>query len=308
LIGVSRVWHHPGDYVHRGPDAKSEFRYVFRDPEWKRRQDFPAVWVITGALYIASVDYLRQRKTFSDERSYLYEMAEETMVDIDSPFDLSIERGLVAVGAVELAESYRDARAFLRRARARADEPRTAAVWGGGPLAVIGTSRASQASEPEPRLGAVDAEYRADVDGLRGVAIALVCLFHADLWPFTGGYVGVDVFFVISGFVITWVLLRDLERGSLSVPRFLLRRVRRLAPAAIVMLIVCMAIFTLVYPPKYLVGFGESTVAQSLFASNVYFWRTTDYFGTPPDARPLLHTWSLAVEEQFYLLFSVGIV
>jgi peptidoglycan/LPS O-acetylase OafA/YrhL len=173
---------------------------------------------------------------------------------------------------------------------------------------VIGTSRASQASETEPRLGAVDAEYRADVDGLRGVAIALVCLFHADLWPFTGGYVGVDVFFVISGFVITRVLLRDLERGSLSVPRFLLRRVRRLAPAAIVMLIVCMAIFTLVYPPKYLVGFGESTVAQSLFASNVYFWRTTDYFGTPPDARPLLHTWSLAVEEQFYLLFSVGIV
>jgi len=150
--------------------------------------------------------------------------------------------------------------------------------------------------------------YRADVDGLRGVAIALVCLFHAGIAPFTGGFVGVDVFFVISGFVITGVLLRDLRHGRLSLRGFFIRRIRRLAPALTVLLATCTLLFLVVYPPGYLRDFGASLVSQSLFVSNVYFWRTGSYFGTPPEAKPLLHTWSLSVEEQFYLFYATAFV
>jgi CMP-N-acetylneuraminic acid synthetase len=100
LIGVSRVWHHPSDYVQTPGAAGESFRYVLRNPEWKRRQDFPEIWFVTGALYIARVDYLRRTRGFCDERSALQVMSEETMIDIDSSFDLAIARGLVAVGAV----------------------------------------------------------------------------------------------------------------------------------------------------------------------------------------------------------------
>ena len=152
------------------------------------------------------------------------------------------------------------------------------------------------------------ADYRADVDGLRGVAIALVCLFHAEVAPFTGGFVGVDVFFVISGFVITGVLLRDLKSGRLSLRAFFIRRIRRLAPALALLLLTCMIVFTVIYPPGYLHDFGASVVAQSVFLSNIYFWRTASYFGMPPEAKPLLHTWSLSIEEQFYLIYATAFV
>jgi peptidoglycan/LPS O-acetylase OafA/YrhL len=152
------------------------------------------------------------------------------------------------------------------------------------------------------------ADYRADIDGLRGVAIALVCLFHAEVPPFTGGFVGVDVFFVISGFVITGVLLKDLQQGRLSLKGFFLRRIRRLAPALAFLLLTCLVVFSLIYPPGYLRDFGASVVSQSLFVSNIYFWRTATYFGTPAEARPLLHTWSLSIEEQFYLIYATAFV
>ncbi len=100
LIGVSRVWHHPSDYVYRNSKHTDAFRYVFRKPAWKQRQDFPEVLFMTGALYICRTDYLRETRSFLDQKSYLFSMAEETMVDIDSPFDLAIARGLVATGAV----------------------------------------------------------------------------------------------------------------------------------------------------------------------------------------------------------------
>jgi peptidoglycan/LPS O-acetylase OafA/YrhL len=152
------------------------------------------------------------------------------------------------------------------------------------------------------------AQYRTDIDGLRGVAIAFVCLFHTGIAGFGGGFVGVDVFFVISGFVITRTLLRDLETGRLSLRRFFIRRIRRLAPALAVLLLACVLTFSVLYPPAYLRDFGASVVAQALFVSNVYFWRTSTYFGTPPEAKPLLHTWSLSIEEQFYLFFAVAFV
>lgn len=150
--------------------------------------------------------------------------------------------------------------------------------------------------------------YRVDIDGLRGVAVALVCLFHARLWPFSGGFVGVDVFFVISGFVITRVLLRDLDEGHLSLGKFFVRRIRRLAPAVTLMLAVSIGLFTLIYPPDYLMSFGQSVLAQSFLASNFYFWRSTHYFGNPDEIKPLLHTWTLSLEEQFYLVFAVAFV
>lgn len=105
LVGVSRVWQHPGDCVFRKPGGMGGFRHVFREPAWKRRQDFPEVWFITGALYICRTEHLRQTGNLFDEHSHLFPMAEETMVDIDEPFDLAIARGLIAVGAVDGAST-----------------------------------------------------------------------------------------------------------------------------------------------------------------------------------------------------------
>jgi CMP-N,N'-diacetyllegionaminic acid synthase len=99
LIGVSRVWHHPGDYIRRREQGRADgFKYLFRDPSWIRRQDFPEVLFITGALYVCRAEYLRATRRFFDEESYCYQMSEETMVDIDTPFDLAIARGLVTTG------------------------------------------------------------------------------------------------------------------------------------------------------------------------------------------------------------------
>jgi CMP-N,N'-diacetyllegionaminic acid synthase len=98
LVGVARVWHHPSDYVQTSNDPVAGFRYVLRDSSWKRRQDFPQVWFITGALYICRSEFLRRTGQFFDEHSHLYPMSEQTMVDIDAPFDLAIARGLVATG------------------------------------------------------------------------------------------------------------------------------------------------------------------------------------------------------------------
>jgi N-acylneuraminate cytidylyltransferase len=108
LVGVSRVWHHPSDYVRAASDRGGAFQYVLRDPAWIRRQDFPEVWFITGALYICRAEYLRRNRRFFDEHSHLYPMSEQTMVDIDAPFDLAIARGLVAVGAVSSVDSSAD--------------------------------------------------------------------------------------------------------------------------------------------------------------------------------------------------------
>lgn len=99
LIGVSRVWHHPSDYVRRDETEPGSFSFVFRDPSWHRRQDFPEVLFITGALYICRTAFLRASRSFYDQHSFLFQMSEETMIDIDSPFDLTLARGLLATGA-----------------------------------------------------------------------------------------------------------------------------------------------------------------------------------------------------------------
>lgn len=143
--------------------------------------------------------------------------------------------------------------------------------------------------------------YRPDIDGLRAIAVAIVVAFHADLGC-PGGYIGVDVFFVISGFLITSLLLKDLERGEFSLLGFWERRARRIIPALVtVTLVTLIAGWFILFPSDY-ESLGDSALAQSIFSANFFFWRTTGYFKGTADEKPLLHTWSLSVEEQFYLL------
>jgi peptidoglycan/LPS O-acetylase OafA/YrhL len=149
--------------------------------------------------------------------------------------------------------------------------------------------------------------YRPDLDGLRAIAIIAVVFYHAGL-GFSGGYVGVDVFFVISGYLITTLILKDLENDSFSMANFWERRIRRIFPAlSVVVAVTCVAAWLLLLPED-LEKLGASVIAQSFLVSNFYFWRTTNYFGGANEEKPLLHTWSLAVEEQFYLVFPIALM
>ena len=146
-------------------------------------------------------------------------------------------------------------------------------------------------------------KYRPDIDGLRALAVGSVVLFHAGVPFFGGGYVGVDVFFVISGYLITSIIAREAQDGRFSAARFYERRVRRIFPALFFLLAVASAVASLLLMPADYKEFGESVAATALFGSNLFFWVKSGYFDATADLKPLLHTWSLAVEEQFYLLF-----
>lgn len=147
--------------------------------------------------------------------------------------------------------------------------------------------------------------HRRDIDGLRAVAIVPVLLFHAGIRWVSGGYVGVDVFFVISGFLISNLLLDDIEKDRFSIKNFYERRARRILPALFTVLVfTCVAGYAFLLPEDFK-GLGESVVATSLFSSNILFSLQTGYFDTPAESRPLLHTWSLAVEEQFYIVYPL---
>ncbi len=151
-------------------------------------------------------------------------------------------------------------------------------------------------------------DHRPEIDGLRALAVLPVILFHAGVPGFGGGYVGVDVFFVISGYLITRLILADLEAGRFSLLSFYERRARRILPALFVMILACIPFAMLWMLPAEFKDFSQSLIAVSLFASNVLFWRETDYFSTAAEEKPLLHTWSLAVEEQYYLLFPLFLI
>ncbi len=143
------------------------------------------------------------------------------------------------------------------------------------------------------------------MDGLRAVAVLPVILFHAGFAAFEGGYVGVDVFFVISGYLITSILAADLDRGTYSIATFYERRARRILPALFFVIAVSLPMAWRWLTPEDLKDFGQSIVGVTLFSSNVLFWRESGYFATAAELKPLLHTWSLAVEEQFYLFFPL---
>lgn len=147
-------------------------------------------------------------------------------------------------------------------------------------------------------------KYRADIDGLRAVAVILVLLFHANL-GFSGGYIGVDIFFVISGYLITSIILKDLSQKKFTLTQFWERRIRRIFPAlAVVITATVIAGWFVLLPADYR-ALGGSVVANSLFVANIRFWQMNDYFAAAADLNPLLHTWSLAVEEQFYLVIPL---
>jgi peptidoglycan/LPS O-acetylase OafA/YrhL len=153
------------------------------------------------------------------------------------------------------------------------------------------------------------AAYRPELDGLRAVAVYLVVLFHAGSGSFPGGYVGVDVFFVLSGFLVTQLLLRDIARSdSIRFGRFYSRRFRRLLPAAFVALTVTAVVYTAIASPAEVAAAAGSFKAAFLYSTNWYFiHQATGYFGADINTNPVLHFWSLAVEEQFYLLWPLAL-
>lgn len=148
--------------------------------------------------------------------------------------------------------------------------------------------------------------YRPDIDGLRAIAVGVVLLFHLDLAPFSGGFVGVDVFFVISGFLITNIILKEMrESGTFQFARFYIRRARRLFPALFVtQLAALIAAYVLLSPPD-LERTGGALLHSLVSLSNMFFWSESGYFDAESDSKPLLHTWSLGVEEQFYLFWPL---
>ena len=148
-------------------------------------------------------------------------------------------------------------------------------------------------------------QHRSDIDGLRAIAVGLVILFHYGVPGFSGGFVGVDIFFVISGFLIGGIIDRELDAGRFSFLNFYERRVRRIFPALFAMLFVSAAAASALLYPADFIRFGESAAAAALFWSNIHFLNVAGYWDVAASSKPLLHTWSLAVEEQFYLIFPL---
>tara|TARA_B100000902_G_scaffold391866_1_gene443232 strand:- start:52 stop:1950 length:1899 start_codon:yes stop_codon:yes gene_type:complete len=148
-------------------------------------------------------------------------------------------------------------------------------------------------------------KYRAEIDGLRALAVLPVILFHAGFELFGGGFVGVDVFFVISGYLITTIIISEMAENRFSIINFYERRARRILPALFLVMAVCIPFSWFWLAPIDLKDFGQSLIAVSVFLSNFLFWLESGYFDTAAELKPLLHTWSLAVEEQYYIIFPI---
>lgn len=150
--------------------------------------------------------------------------------------------------------------------------------------------------------------YRRDIDGLRAIAVTAVILYHYGIGRLSGGFVGVDVFFVISGFLITSIIHREVVVGQFTFSRFYLRRIERIFPALIAVLLVVMAVGPLILLPSDLRILSSSVLSTLAFSSNIFFWRQSGYFDSSAELSPVLHTWSLGVEEQFYIFFPLLII
>jgi len=150
--------------------------------------------------------------------------------------------------------------------------------------------------------------HRTDIDGLRAVAILPILLFHAGVSALSGGFVGVDIFFVISGFLITSIIVREMGQGRFRLVDFYRRRAVRIFPALIVVCAFVLAFGAWRLLPSEFARLAHSTMAALAFASNIHFWQVADYFAPDAELMPLLHTWSLGVEEQFYIFFPLGMI
>jgi peptidoglycan/LPS O-acetylase OafA/YrhL len=148
-------------------------------------------------------------------------------------------------------------------------------------------------------------KYRAEIDGLRAMAVLPVIFFHAGFGFFSGGFVGVDVFFVISGYLITTIIIRELNNNTFSIKRFYERRARRILPVLMFVILISCIISFILLTPNELASYFKSVIATLFFFSNFYFYKTTPYFQSETDLEPLLHTWSLSIEEQFYIIFPI---
>ena len=150
--------------------------------------------------------------------------------------------------------------------------------------------------------------YRKEIDGLRAIAVMSVILFHAGFEWFKGGYIGVDVFFVISGYLITSLIVSERMENNFSLVKFYERRARRVLPALFFIMLVSIPCAWLLMLPYQLEDFAKSILAVCVFSSNILFWRESGYFSEATELKPLLHTWSLSIEEQFYLFFPLGLL
>jgi peptidoglycan/LPS O-acetylase OafA/YrhL len=174
-------------------------------------------------------------------------------------------------------------------------------------------SSGSALDHPAPAIGsAIDKittqsahDYRPDIDGLRAIAVVSVVLFHFGARWLPGGFVGVDIFFVISGFLITSIILQGVEAGKFSLPGFYAKRIRRIFPALILVMLASWSAGWHFMTAEELRELGSEIIAGVGFFANIHFWRSTDYFSPTSDVQPLLHLWSLGVEEQFYLFWPV---
>jgi len=154
---------------------------------------------------------------------------------------------------------------------------------------------------------AAQLRYRADIDGMRAIAVIAVVLFHAFPKVLPGGFVGVDTFFVISGYLITSIIVDDLDGDGFSFADFYARRVRRLFPALIVVLITTLAAGFWILLPSQTASLAKNTMASAFFGANLMLWSETGYFGIEAKLKPLLHLWSLGIEEQFYFAWPLAL-
>ncbi|MFT5117312.1 MAG: peptidoglycan/LPS O-acetylase OafA/YrhL [Kiritimatiellia bacterium] len=150
--------------------------------------------------------------------------------------------------------------------------------------------------------------YRPEIDGLRAIAVLPVMLFHAGIGPFSGGYIGVDIFFVISGFLITNIIYRDVSEGKFTFSGFYERRARRILPTLYFVLFVSILAAWFVLIPVDFIDFSRNLIGSVTFSSNITLWLQQDYFDQAAELKPLLHTWSLAIEEQYYLFFPILLI
>ena len=150
--------------------------------------------------------------------------------------------------------------------------------------------------------------YREDIDGLRAIAVLSVILYHLGFSFISGGFIGVDIFFVISGFLITQSIQNDLNSSIFTIRRFYIKRIRRIIPVLFVTTIATMLVAPFILPIEALKEFALSVTSVSLFGSNIFFWQHIDYFSVSAELKPLLHTWSLGIEEQFYIFFPLFMI
>ncbi|QDP20437.1 acyltransferase family protein [Sphingomonas xanthus] len=150
--------------------------------------------------------------------------------------------------------------------------------------------------------------YRPEIDGLRALAVLPVMIYHAGISGITGGYVGVDVFFVISGYLITSILIAEVDKGKFNIATFYERRAKRILPALCLVSFLTTPVAILILSPSDLIDFGNSLISIATFSSNIFFWLEANYFEENVDLKPMLHTWSLSVEEQFYIVFPFFIL